>query len=109
MTTNINDDDDDAILANDNPSICIPRVFNSITVSFISNLFQNEIKLGRIQKIDIIKNYNDTQFKKVFIHFEEWYNTDKNNIIKQKLYDGKIIKIVYDYPWFWKCALNKSS
>ena len=106
MQTNINDS---AIHASDNPSICIPRVYSNINVSFISNIFQNELKLGKIRKIDIINNYNDKHFKKVFIHFDTWYNNDTNNNIKQKLYDDKIIKIVYDFPCFWKCALNKSS
>lgn len=106
MTTNINDC---SSLTTKNPSICIPRVFADVRMSFISNIFQNEIKLGRIKKIDIVKNNNDKRFKKVFIHFDEWYNTEKNNNIKQKLCDGKMIKIVYDYPWFWKCALNKSA
>ena len=89
-----------------NLSICIPRVFSGIHVSFITNIFQYELKLGIINKIDVIKN-NDNNFKKVFIHFEKWNNTEKSNTIKQKLLDGKIIKVVYDNPWFWKCSLNK--
>lgn len=92
----------------ENISICIPRVFDGIRVSFIANIFQHELNVGRIKKIDVVKN-NDNNFKKVFIHFDEWYNTEKSNTIKQKLLDGKIIKIVYDNPWFWKCSLNKSN
>ena len=91
-----------------NISICIPRVFDDIHISFIANIFQHELNLGRIKKIDVVKN-NDNNFKKVFIHFDEWYNTEKTNNIKQKLLDGKNIKIVYDTPWFWKCSLNKSN
>ena len=107
MTTYINDNY--IVPTHDNPSICIPRVYSDVNISFISNIFENKIKLGKIQKIDIITNNNDRRFNKVFIHFEEWYNIEKNNILKQKLYNGKIIKIVYDYPYFWKVALNNSA
>ena len=106
MQTDINEY---SIHSCDNPSICIPRVYSNINESFISNIFQNKLKLGKIQKIDIINNYNDKHFKKVFIHFETWYDNDTNNKIKQNIYDDKIIKIVYDFPYFWKCALNKST
>jgi hypothetical protein len=106
MQTNINEY---SIHSCDNPSICIPRVYSNINGSFISNIFQNKLKLGKIRKIDFINNHTDKHFKKVFIHFETWYDNDTNNNIKQKLFDDKIIKIVYDFPSFWKCALNKST
>lgn len=107
MTSNININDN-YDQSSKNMSICIPRVFSDIHVSFITNIFQYELNLGIIKKIDVIKN-NDNNFKKVFIHFDEWHNNEKSNTIKQKLLDGKTIKVVYDNPWFWKCSLNKSN
>ena len=89
------------------PSICIPRVFKHISVSFIIDIFQNKLKLGLIKKIDIIPNNIDKNFKKVFIHFDFWYDNDYVNNIKHKFIQETIIKIVYDGPWFWKCALNR--
>ena len=92
----------------DETSICIPRVFKHISSDFISDIFQQKLKLGHIKRIDIISNNTNTQFKKVFIHFEYWHNNEYANSIKNKLIQGTILKIVYDSPWFWKCALNKN-
>ena len=113
-----------------NPSICIPRVFVNIPVREIINIFQNKLNIGPIKKVDVVNNNinnksnnnrqkNDTitepniqqnhgnhNFKKVFIHFKYW-NEDKQHI-RTMLNEGKIIKIVYDNPWFWKCSLNRS-
>jgi len=97
------------ICANANPSICIPRVFSNIRATDIIDVFQNKLKLGTIKKVDIINNNADQKFKKVFIHFKCWNTTDKSNHIKTMLNDGKLIKVVYDNPWFWKCSLNRIS
>lgn len=110
-----------------NPSICIPRVFTDISINEITNIFQNKLKIGPIKKVDVIYNRNtrtinshnrqssqyttdnsvpEHNFKKVFIHFKYW-NEGQNNL-KTTLNEGKIIKIVYDNPWFWKCSLTRS-
>jgi len=140
-----NDIDDFALdVADDfnlNPSICIPRVFVSIPVREIINIFQNKLNIGPIKKVDVVNNntnsknnqkndsssssssssssrtdnntinnsnpnHGNNQFKKVFIHFKYW-NEDKQHI-RTMLNEGKIIKVVYDNPWFWKCSLNRS-
>ena len=89
------------------PSICIPRVFKNITIPFIVDIFQKQLKFGLIKKVNSVNN-TDNNFKKIFIDFEFWYDNESVDSIKQKLIDGIIIKIVYDNPWFWKCALYKS-
>lgn len=89
------------------PSICIPRVFKYISAAFIIDIFQNRLKFGFVKKLDIITNNADKKFKKVFIHFDFWYDNPDVNIIKNKFLQGIIIKIVYDTPWFWKCALSR--
>ncbi len=89
------------------PSICIPRVLIHIATKDIINIFQNNIKLGVIKKVESIP-YEDGIFKKIFIHFEFWNDADENAYdIKNKLLNGEIIKIVYDNPWFWKCYLSR--
>ena len=94
---------------NNNPSICIPRVYSSIKKNFIQDIFQTQLNLGKIKKIDMI-NTNDKNFRKIFIHFDSWNIHDENvNLIKQKFLLGKIVKIVYDFPWFWKCSLYNPS
>jgi len=38
----------------DCPSICIPRVFKNITIPFIVNIFQKQLKLGLIKKVSSV-------------------------------------------------------
>ena len=100
---------DDRDEFDENPSLCIPRVYKNITIPFIENVFQNKLCFGLIKKINIVPNNNDKNFKKVFIHFDFWYDRDEINEVKRKLLTGTTIKIIYDMPWFWKCSLNRYS
>jgi len=90
------------------PSICIPRVFKHISVSFINDIFQNKLKLGHVKKVVIIPNNTDKNFKKVFVYFDCWFDNEYVNSIKYKFLQDTIIKVVYDGPWFWRCALNRT-
>jgi len=91
------------------PSICIPRVFAHISTQTISDIFQKKIKIGLIKKIDSIPCGGDGKFKKIFIHFDFWYNDEKTFQLKTKFLNGNIIKVVYDNPWFWKCSLSRTN
>lgn len=87
-----------------NPSICIPRVAKSTTKNNIINIFQYKLKIGLIKQI-YIYNTNDDNFKKFVIHFKHW-NDDAHDI-KELINNDNIIKVVYEFPWFWKCSLFK--
>lgn len=94
------------------PSLCIPRLQGGYNndITHIRKVFE-KLNFGKIQRIDIIERKNDKgdSFKRAFIHFEKWYNTEYVQDIRNKLISGKEIKIVYDNPWFWKVSANKSS
>jgi len=95
-------------LAPNQPSLCIPRVFNNISESRIRNVFE-QLELGQIERIDIIERKNDKgdNFKRVFVHFNKWHWNQSAQVVRTKLISGKDIKIVYDDPWFWKVSANK--
>ena len=76
------------------PSICIPRVEKRTTRYNIKKIFE-KVNFGVISSIEINKN-------SVFIYFLKWNNEE----IRNKLIDGEEIKIVYDFPFFWKCRAN---
>ena len=90
-------------------SLCIPRVFNNITKDKVYDVF-TQLNLGQIQSIDIVEQTNKKKerVKRVFIHFSDWFMNTNAQIVFDKLMQGKEIKIVYDDPWFWKVAVNKS-
>jgi hypothetical protein len=95
-------------LAESQPSLCIPRVFNNINETRIRQVF-DEINLGQIHHVDIIerKNEKGETVKRVYIHFNKWFWNEDAQAARRKLISGKEIKIVYDNPWFWKVSANK--
>ena len=96
-----------SLLAESQPSLCIPRVFNNITELRIRKIF-NELSLGKISRIDMIEHKNEKgTFNRVYIHFEKWFLNEEAQIARRKLILGKEIKIIYDNPWFWKVSASK--
>jgi hypothetical protein len=96
-------------IAESQPSLCIPRVFNNIDEKRIRRVFDG-LQLGKIQRIDIIQrnNENGEKFKRVFVHFDKWNWNEDAQAVRRKLISGKEIKIVYDNPWFWKVSANRN-
>jgi hypothetical protein len=90
------------------PSLCIPRVFKNISEARIRKVF-DDLKLGNISRIDINirKNENGDEFKRVYIHFHKWFWNEEAQLVRTKLVSGKEIKIVYDDPWFWKVSASR--
>jgi len=95
-------------LAETQPSLCIPRVFNNITETRIRQVF-DDLGLGKIRRIDIKdrKNEKGDSFKRVYVHFDKWFWNEDAQSARRKLVSGKEIKIVYDNPWFWKVSASK--
>ena len=91
-----------------NPSMCIPRVSHNIQERDIRKVFES-LNLGQVGRIDVINRRTDKgeNFKRVFIHFKHWYNNVDANFARQRLIDGKDIKVVYDVPWFWKISASR--
>jgi hypothetical protein len=94
------------------PVLCIPRVDRNIEETHIRKIF-NELNMGTLERIDIVikKNDNkkDNKFNRVFIHFQEWNDSENAQIARQRLLEGKEIKIIYDEPWFWKISAYKEA
>ena len=87
------------------PSLCIPRVYSNIDEARIRHVF-DELDMGDIQRIDVISKTNDKgdKFNRVFVHFKQWNASENANIARERLINGKEIKILYDDPWFWKVS-----
>jgi len=84
-------------------TLCLPKIDSNTTKNQISNIF-NQYNFGFIKKIDLI---TISQSKRAFIHYEKWNNNEKNKKIKSYLDDGLDIKIIYEFPWFWKCSKSR--
>lgn len=87
------------------PSLCIPRVYSNIDEARIRRVFE-ELDMGDIQRIDVIGKTNEKgdKFNRIFVHFKQWNASENANIARERLINGKEIKILYDDPWFWKVS-----
>ena len=92
-------------LPNNVPSLCIPRVFANWTEARIRRVF-DELGMGEILRIDVVgKNTGKGEkFNRVFVHFKRWFSNQNADMARERLLNGKDIKIVYDDPWFWKVS-----
>jgi len=99
---------DFSTIADQYPSLCIPRVAINIDETIVRNTFE-KLKFGRIHRVDIIIPRLDKgeQSKRVYIHFSKWFSNEEANSARSKFILGEEIKIVYDFPWYWKVSANK--
>jgi len=93
------------ILPSTVPSLCIPRVFPNIDEKRIRKIFE-ELNMGEIERMDIVHFVTDKgqKFNRVFVHFAKWYFNENTNLARERILNGKEIKIIYDDPWFWKVS-----
>jgi hypothetical protein len=87
------------------PTICIPRVFSNINETRIRKVF-DDLKMGQIERVDIVSKTTEKgeKFNRVFVHFKKWNTEGNAQVARERLLNGKDIKIVYDDPWFWKVS-----
>jgi hypothetical protein len=92
-------------IPNNLPSLCIPRVFPNIDEKRIRRIF-NDLGLGEIHRIDIVNKTTDKgeKFNRIFVHFQRWFSNSNADTARERLMNGKEIKIIYDDPWFWKVS-----
>jgi len=87
------------------PSVCIPRVFSNIDEKRIRKIFDS-LCIGEIDRVDIVQKTTEKgeKYNRVFIHWRYWNASDMANLSRQRLLNGKEIKVMYDDPWFWKVS-----
>jgi hypothetical protein len=95
-------------LADNQPSLCIPRVFTNIDEVFIRKTIEN-VGLGKVSRVDLLERRSPKGelYKRAFIHFEKWHWNPAAQEARKRLITGKDIKIVYNNPWFWKISANR--
>jgi hypothetical protein len=99
-------------IAANEPVLCIPGVFANIKEDRIRRIFA-DLDLGEVERIDIVvprapveASEKQNKFNRVFIHLN-WKQTDQATAARERLLQGKEVKIIYDEPWFWKVSAYK--
>jgi hypothetical protein len=92
------------------PVMCIPRVFPNIDEKRIRRIF-DELNMGQIERVDIIGKSTEKgeKFNRVFVHFRRWFSNANADTARERLINGKEIKIIYDEPWFWKVSAYRET
>ena len=89
-----------------NICICIPKLDESVTKKFMFKIFEN-YNIGSIKKIHLVQLKNKNN-KLVFIYFNNLNSNKNGELVKQCLKNEEDFKIMYNFPWFWKCYKAKS-
>jgi hypothetical protein len=86
--------------------LVIPRVFANITEERIRRTF-DQLNIGEVTQVDIEPKTDNkgTKFNRVFVHIN-WNDSSAAVKARERLLQGKAIKIVYDDPWFWIVSAN---
>lgn len=97
------------ILADNEPSVCIPRVFVNIDRKRIHNVFQTIFGPDVVSQIDMVSKVSETgeEYSRVFVHFTKWPKTMYAQQVRQKLLNGDKVKVVYDEPWYWYMSASR--
>lgn len=92
------------------PVLCIPRVYANISEQRIRRIFV-ELNMGTLERIDIVGKHSGKgeNFNRVYVHFRCWNDSENACIARERLLNGKEIKIIYDDPWFWKISAYRAT
>jgi len=88
---------------NNTPVLFIPRISTDVTKAQVQRVFEN-LNLGKIKRIDLVKNLYQDNCQKVFIHYDTFLKNKKTEFIISRFNENKDVKIIYDttYLFFWK-------
>lgn len=88
------------------PSICIPRTFDTFDWRYIMCVFEEVFGEGTIQRVDVVPktDKNGQRYSRVFVHFKRWPIDHQE--MRYALLNGKELKINYDGKWYWKCSAS---
>jgi hypothetical protein len=93
-------------------SLCIPRIDSSTTQEYILQAL-SKINMGQIIRIIELPIKRDPGNKRIIIKLkrntEELMNvsdTKSPNYIFERLCAGENIKIVHQFPWYWKMVFT---
>ena len=96
QTNQANSNFDLNYLADNQPSMCIPRVFENINEQQVREVFE-QLDLGELDHVDIIERRSEKgeKYKRIFIHFSKWYWNDDAIAARRRLIEGKDIYSIH--------------
>ncbi len=92
------------------PCVCIPHTHDT-EWGFVKDRFEKVFGLHCVKRVDIIskRNKKNKMYNCVFVHFNKWPENPTAQGVRQKLMNGESIKLIYDFPWYWKCYASRNT
>ena len=90
---------------NNTVCICIPKVNDNITKHDIKTTI-NSYNIGNIKKINLV--YSKEKKNKLAFIYLKYTNSENSQKIKTYIEEEKDFKLIYDFPFYWKCYKAKN-
>jgi len=88
-----------------NPSLCIPRATGQWSQREVRVAFTGLFGCDRVAHVVVNPraDKNGIAYSQIFVHFTSWPATERLNALRRLVLSGGCIKLVYSYPFYWKC------
>lgn len=91
-------------------SLYIPIVSENVSETFIKKMFKDN-DIGIVMRVDFVKNIEKNR-REAFIHFDEWFNNEKSNIIKEDIKNPETkTRFIYNEKSgkYWPLHVNRNA
>ena len=94
------------------PSLCVPRVLSVPSDNRVRDLLSGIFGAASLANI-VIRSREDPsspeiKYFKIIVHFSAWPRSEKFDELRRRVLSGGSIKIIHEYPRYWRCFLNKA-
>jgi len=100
-------------LPEDSPSLCIPRALKVPNTedlrALLANVFGEESLANIVIRTREDSSLPSVKYYKIVVHFRSWPRGTRFDDLRRRVLDGGSIKIVYEYPRYWRCFMNRNT
>lgn len=92
-------------------SFYIPHVDANIAFDTVANVFQNQMEVGIVDRIEAVPKVNQTDghaYHACFVYLREWGNGYNAQFLRNQLVEGKETRVYYMKNFYWKLFANTS-
>jgi hypothetical protein len=91
-------------------SLYIPSgIMSYHTEEYITKQFI-EHNIGKVMRVDFVKNLNKGDRREAFVHFDEWFDTKASIALQENVNNIEIkSRFVYHVNKFWPLLVNKNA
>jgi hypothetical protein len=91
-------------------SLYIPSgIMSYHTEEYITKQFIEHC-IGKVMRVDFVKNINKSDRREAFVHFDEWFETETSIALQENVKNIEIkSRFVYHGKKFWPLLVNKNA